>query len=971
MTFPATPNDTAPGTPRGTVSYVYGSATCPDPNNKDAHYLYSATDEGGHATVYLRDTKYRVITINYPDGGVEKYTYDPTFGNVATHQLKAGGTETYSYYNVANGDPASENGLAKEYRDAYHTSGNANLRYQYDSFSRLSAGTDALCSALGDANHTTSYLYNSRGQLTTKTLPIDPNDHTQHTVVNGYDNNTGNLMSVKDELGNITSYTYDDYHRMRTMVSPGHNTPVTTTYFYDATGSGENYKITPAAVTFLVLPAGEITKNVWDNNFRKSSVTVGYNTSDAATTQYGYDNNDNLTTVTDPLNHPSSTKYDQRNRIMSTTDALNNATSILYDAAGRKASVTRANGQLTTLDSYDAMNRLLQQTAKQTPDPDVVTKYTYYPSGLLKTMQDPQLIATSSSYSYSYQYDLMGRKQQLTYPPDSGSVQRTEAWAYDNTGNGVLYQFTNRKGNIQTFGYDNFNRVTSSTWNDGITPGVTTAYDAASRVTGITNSNSAITRTYFNDNLLNTETNKYADGISRTVTYTFDADGRRASLAYPNNAYTFTYTYTKRSQLDLIQSGGTTIVNHGYDLNGNLNSRVLNNSTSSTYGYDWMNSCNSITHTLNGTTRTLTYNYDSVRNRQWVKRDGGLGDAYGYDLADQANATQFNIANPDTAGPGSVDVVYDANGNRTSFSANGPTDTYPAVNNLNQYPSRNGVSAAYDSNGNTTTGFDGSSYVYDAQNRLTSASKSGTTDTFLYDGMNRQIGKKQGTGAMYYRVYDGWGLLGEYKTGTTGAYWAYLYGASGVVKNLITNNYYYQDASGSTSHAANSSGTLKEYYRYDLHGAPLFFNASGQPLSDTAIGVRHLFITTVLQTRIHRLKLKPLDAYNPGLAIAAIQNANEVASAQRRLGVEPPVIITDMNVVEPTHGLPHLPSTLTDVTVDQALDLVAKTFKGVVSFGVCDDPGRSGMFDVDILQVVGWRKEGAARKPVAKRGRAP
>ncbi|MBV9007547.1 MAG: RHS repeat protein [Verrucomicrobia bacterium] len=398
---------------------------------------------------------------------------------------------------------------------------------------------------------------------------------------------------------------------------------------------------------------------------------------------------------------------------------------------------------------------------------------------------------------------------------------------------------------MQTLVYDNFNRVTSSTWNDGVTPAVTTKYDAASRVTGITNTNSAITRAYYNDGLLNTDTSKYADGISRTVTYTYDPDGRRGSLTYPNSAYVFNYTYTGRGQLDLLQASGSTIVSHGYDLNGNLTSRAPNNSTSTAYGYDWMNRCNSITHFLNGTTRTLTYQYDSVGNRQWVKRDGSLGDAYGYDLADQVNATQLNIANPDTSGPGSTDIVYDANGNRTSFAANDPTDTYAAANSLNQYTSRTSggttTSAVYDASGNMTTGLDGSTYTYDAQNRVLSAATAGTSDTFLYDGLNRQIGKKIGSGSMYYRVYDGWDLLGEYLKGSANAYWAYLYGAGGIVKNLVTNNYYYQDASGSTTHLANSSGTLIEAYRYDLQGTPVFLTPTGTLKTNTSYGVRHLF----------------------------------------------------------------------------------------------------------------------------------
>lgn len=45
----------------------------------------------------------------------------------------------------------------------------------------------------------------------------------------------------------------------------------------------------------------------------------------------------------------------------------------------------------------------------------------------------------------------------------------------------------------------------------------------------------------------------------------------------------------------------------------------------------------------------------------------------------------------------------------------------------------------YDWTGNITTGLDGSLYSYDAQNRLISATKTGTTDTFKYDALNRQV----------------------------------------------------------------------------------------------------------------------------------------------------------------------------------------------------------------------------------------
>ena len=124
------------------------------------------------------------------------------------------------------------------------------------------------------------------------------------------------------------------------------------------------------------------------------------------------------------------------------------------------------------------------------------------------------------------------------------------------------------------------------------------------------------------------------------------------------------------------------------------------------------------------------------------------------------------MANPDTTPVGSQTINYDANGNRTSFAAYGPTDTY-TINNLNQYTKRNTVTATYDNNGNLTTGLDGSTYTYDAQNRLTSATKAGMSETFKYDGLNRQVSRAIGAASPVYKVYDGWDMIAEYAPGAT------------------------------------------------------------------------------------------------------------------------------------------------------------------------------------------------------------
>jgi RHS repeat-associated protein len=53
--------------------------------------------------------------------------------------------------------------------------------------------------------------------------------------------------------------------------------------------------------------------------------------------------------------------------------------------------------------------------------------------------------------------------------------------------------------------------------------------------------------------------------------------------------------------------------------------------------------------------------------------------------------------------------------------------------------------------------------------------------------------------------------------------------------------YYYQDELGSTSHIADASGALLEYYKYDLYGRPQYFDSTSQPLNASTYGVKDLF----------------------------------------------------------------------------------------------------------------------------------
>jgi RHS repeat-associated protein len=834
--YPLTQGDTPGQSIRPTVNYTYGSASCADTNNQDPnnpYYVCTATDEGGHVTQFWRDVNKRVTRIDYPDGGYETFAYDAAhFYKLRTHLMTTGGTETFAY------------DTSNRLQSYSNPDANPSIQYSYDALDRVSGVTDAL-------NQNTGFTYDNRGQVTLITLPWYNGVH--YTITNFY-NPDGTLQYRIDELNHRTNYTYDDYRRLKTVTTPvrgyGDNGTYTTQYFYDLNGNdgSDRYYHTDSNVTFVTLPSGKRIKTVYDDNRRKSTVTVSYPTIDAATTTYIYDNASNLTQVKNPRNYPTTTGYDERNRPSSITDALNRITSFTYDTAGHKKTITRPNGQVITYVSFDAMNRVLQQNVTQTPTGLATSNFTYYPSGLLNTMQDPHL--SSGSDNYTYTYDLMGRKKKVTYPLDSYSAHSTEQWSYDTDGR--LYQFTNRGGYVQTFSYDQLNHVSGFTWNDGITPGVTFGYDAASRLTSINNVNANITRVYYNDNLLQSETESIlSGGYSKTATYTYDADGNRASTTYPApENYSFGYSYNGRNQLAGVNNWAT----YNYDENGyigDLTSRVLTGpqNTKSTYSYDQLDRVTWITHTLDGASRGLNYGYqDNTDNRKYVRRTGGtlgdVGDAFNYDLADQATGVLLNVQTPESTPTPAPNITYDSNGNRTAFHPPYVSwQTYGGANDLSQYTTRTilGVqtTAAYDHKGNLTYGFDTSSYVYDAQNRLTNAPNT----TIKYDGLNRQVSRTI-SGATTYSVWDGWNLIEEYQSANSGASTAvYLYGATGLISGVTNGQfaYYFQDASGSTSHVTDVNGSLLEWYRYDLQGAPVFYNASDQQISASAYGVCYLF----------------------------------------------------------------------------------------------------------------------------------
>jgi len=246
------------------------------------------------------------------------------------------------------------------------------------------------------------------------------------------------------------------------------------------------------------------------------------------------------------------------------------------------------------------------------------------------------------------------------------------------------------------------------------------------------------------------------------------------------------------------------------------------------YQYDNVNRLINLANKINGGAdiSTFAYSYDKAGNRLSMTTQAGIHN-YTYDKLYQLKSVDYpqGVAFPDQT------FNYDGVGNRTQ-TVNGGTTNY-ASNNLNQYSTVGSTNYAYDSNGNLSS--DGTfTYAYDYENRLTSATKSGTTANYKYDAFGRRI-EKTVNGTITKFIYDGDQIIAEYD-GAGALISKFVYGA-GIDEVLKmekggTSYYYHYDGLGSVTNLTDSTGQTSESYSYD---------AFGKPSTTSTLGNRYMF----------------------------------------------------------------------------------------------------------------------------------
>jgi RHS repeat-associated protein len=396
-----------------------------------------------------------------------------------------------------------------------------------------------------------------------------------------------------------------------------------------------------------------------------------------------------------------------------------------------------------TRNLYDNAGQLtkVQQAYGTTLQRDEVT-YTYTPNS------KREFITDANGNKAQFKYDGFDRQSYWYFPSKTavGTVSTTdyEQYGYDAAGNRTSLR--KRDGRTLTFTYDNRNQMTSKLVPDGCAPiqvgacpaasatrDVFYSYDVAGRqltakfdsVTGA----DGVTNAYDAFGQLVSSAISMA-GFSKTLTSQYDAAGNRTRLTHPDGVY-FSSLYDARGRMSWT---------------------------------DW--------NTAAGPTRFLTLTYDNAGRRQASNQASSYTE-YGYDsssriasLCQRFAGGTCNVTQPVTLtasfayNPASQIVSETRDNDDYAWNGAVAVNRAYAVNGLNQYTSAGPASFTYDSNGNLI-GDGSNSYVYDAENRLVSATEGGATATLTYDPLGRLWQVVKGSANTRF-LYDGDDLVAEY-----------------------------------------------------------------------------------------------------------------------------------------------------------------------------------------------------------------
>jgi len=325
---------------------------------------------------------------------------------------------------------------------------------------------------------------------------------------------------------------------------------------------------------------------------------------------------------------------------------------------------------------------------------------------------------------------------------------------------------------------DSFGHVTSTTFQDGSTSVMT--YDAAGSLTSLANS------------------------LSGTLTRTYDSSNRLASETSPNGSITYTYDSVGNRKSTTVT--GQQPVNYTYDTQNKL-TQIAQGSVSVTFGYDSQDRVTAINYP-NGITKSMSYDQISrIAGLTFSNGSTALGNlTYQRDILGRITAVGGSLARVNLP-PALAGLVYDG---------------------ANQQIQVNGATYSYDANGSLVSD-SALSYTWDVSNRLSSVSSGPQTlGAFQYDGFGRRMTATL-SGQTQQFVYDGDSLVQHIPGGGAAVNWLTLgqdqfltRTDSAGTTSLLT------DGIGSTIGLTDVGGNTTGSYAYEPFGSTTATGAGSQ-----------------------------------------------------------------------------------------------------------------------------------------------
>lgn len=797
--------------------------------------LTSVNDNNGRSVGFIVDVTKNLTSVTDPAGKIQTYAYltpgllekafspanpsSPLFTNVydslgqLKQQLDAYSNLTSFYYagyrseivNAANKKAVTYlNRYGDAIRQVDHL-GNATIS-QFDARRRLKLATSPEGNGL-------QYTYDGNDNLlTTVTVKKPGSPLANITVTRTYDPLWNKVKTIVDGLGRTTTFNYNATTGcLENVVSP----PIT--------GSGtpqvSNTYNSRGQVLTTVEPTGMVTKYTYDTATEKllsRAVDFGVGRLNL-TTNFGYNAIGDLTTIQDPRGNTVTNQYDLNRRLTQKTSPspFSFVTKLTYDFNGNLTKIEQqTNDVLNPWQTQEATYAIDGKILSSKSPSGFMTAYDYNNLRLLWKTTDPLLRVTEMAY------DDIGRPFTLKDP--SLAIESTRTYSP----NGRLASVKNAKNNTTQYTYDGFDRPVRTTYPDSSYSEIQSYNSNSCPLVVRTRAAATITLTYDEHSRYKTK----APSGQPTITYVYDLAGRLLTATTPvvsgdPSSGIFTNSYDTAGRLILEQYPDGKQFTYQLDANGNKTRTTWPDGWFCDRVYDELNRLTDIK--LNGAVGSaVQYQYDALSRKKKTIFENGTTTDYLLELdSDVSSVAQTFVGSSVTFSMvynnGSEPVSRQISDSLFSWHPTAAgTIAYGATNALDLYPSVGGSSYSYNGNG-CLTGDGIWSYTYSTEKQLLTASKTGTSLSFKYDPLGRQVEKA--VGAVKTRFYySGFQRLGDYDSSGV-LQNRFVYG-SDLDEVLIqvssggTKTYCHADNNGSVIATTNSAGAVVDRYKYGPFG---------------------------------------------------------------------------------------------------------------------------------------------------------